>query len=172
MAKNWTNRVTKGDRRCRHCGKCYERPSGLTKHVSICKTRRQTELRAVPREPDDNTDHTAQRQHTQEHKTIDYHIETFPFAGDIIQEPYPANRVDDSGANIGEENAPQQQDDQMDEDEPESKMDGCRASLGSGLSNITVRTYKEETGRDAGAPLHYDMEDERGLIDEGDVQRS
>ena len=60
----------------------------------------------------------------------------------------------------------------MDEDEPKSKIDGCRVSLGSGLSNITVYTYKEETGRDAGAPLNYNIEDELGLINKGNIQRS
>ena len=48
-------------------------------------------------------------------------------------------------------------------------MDGYRASLGLGLSNITVRTYKEETGRDTGTPLNYNIEDELGLINGGNI---
>ena len=60
----------------------------------------------------------------------------------------------------------------MDKDKPKSKINSYRASLGLGLSNITVRTYKEETGRDTGAPPNYNMEDELGLINKGNIQRS
>ena len=57
----------------------------------------------------------------------------------------------------------------MDENKPKSKINGCKASLGLGLSNITVRIYKEEIGRDTGAPLNYNIEDELGLINKGNI---